>query len=97
MNNLRGKVVTINGGNVVNDIKIAYSELFDADGGEELSIKFPSDISVSLTSNDGIDTDYNTITAGNELVLSGITYTNIKIKSATTQTGYIYTAQAVYK
>ena len=93
---LRGKKVDVAGSLAVNDIKALYPALFDTDGAEDVSITFPAEVSVSITSNDEVDTDYRTLAANTEFTMSGVNFTNIKIKSATAQTGYIYTAQAVY-
>lgn len=93
---LRGKEVTITGSLAVNDVKVLQPSLFDADGAEDLSLSFPYDVLVAITSDDGVDTDYKSLAANSEFTMSGVRFTNIKIKSATGQTGYIYTAQAVY-
>lgn len=89
---LRGKQVEIQGGNVVNDIKSLYPDLFPYTDMEQAYIDFPGEILVSITSSDNIDTDYKDIWPENKFELNSISFSNIKIKSPITQTGYIFTA-----
>lgn len=88
----RGKEVTVSGSNVVNDIKINYSELFFYDIVQDIWLEFPENIQISFTSDDNVDTDYRTILSEKSLNITGISISNIKIKSQNLQTGFIYTA-----
>lgn len=90
--NYRGKEVTVSGSNIVNDIKVNYSELFFYDIVQDIWLEFPENIQVSFTSDDNIDTDYRTILSEKSLNIKGISISNIKIKSQNLQTGFIYTA-----
>ena len=89
---LRGKSIALLGSSVVNDIKVSYPELFPYASMEQLSLVFPAEIELSITSGDHVDTDYKTIAANNTFSMTDLSFSNLKIKSVTIQTGYIYTA-----
>ena len=89
---LRGKSIEVLGENAVNDLLTLYPEIFSYPSIDQIFIEFPNEIQFSLTSPDNVDTDYKTLGAGKIFTLNSISVSNIKIKSATTQTGYIYTA-----
>lgn len=90
--NFRGKQVTVSGSNIVNDIKINYSDLFVSQSIDKLWLEFPENIEICFTSIDNVDTDYRTLLSGKNLNMVGINVSNIKIKSENSQTGFIYTA-----
>lgn len=90
--NLIGKSISLLGSSVVNDIGSMDKDIIDSNGRNELYVSFPAEISISLKSDNDKDTDYITIPAGAEMNMSNIFFKNIKIKSVTIQTGFIYTA-----
>ena len=89
---LRGKSIEVSGSNAVNDLLTLYPEIFSYPSIEQIFIEFPNEIQFSLTSPDNVDTDYKVLSAGKIFTLNSISVSNIKIKSVTSQTGYIYTA-----
>lgn len=89
---LRGKLILISGSNAINDLLVLYPELFPYKSVEQIYMEFPNEITFSLTSPDYVDTDYKTLSAGKIFSLNSISVRNIKIKSVTEQTGYIFTA-----
>lgn len=89
---LRGKSVLVSGDNAENDLLELYPELFSYPSIEQIYMEFPNEITFSLTSPDYVDSDYKVLTAGKIFTLNSISVQNIKIKSATEQTGYIFTA-----
>lgn len=89
---LRGKSVLVSGGNAENDLLELYPELFSYRSIEQIFIEFPNEITFSLTSPDYVDSDYKVLSVGRIFTLNSISVQNIKIKSATEQTGYIFTA-----
>ena len=89
---LRGKSVLVIGSNVENDLLSLYPDLFSYPSIEQIYMEFPNEITFSLTSPDYVDTDYKTLSAGKIFSLNSISVRNIKIKSVTEQTGYIFTA-----
>ena len=89
---LRGKQVLVSGANAVNDLLVLYLDLFSYPSIEQVFMEFPDDILFSLTSPDNVDTDYRPLSGGKIFTLNSISLSNIKIKSANNQTGYIFTA-----
>lgn len=89
---LRGKSILVSEGNVVNDMLLLYPDLFSYPSIEQVFMEFPENIQFSLTSPDNVDTDYRPLSGGKIFTLNSISLTNIKIKSAVNQTGYIFTA-----
>lgn len=89
---LRGKLILISGSNAINDLLVLYPELFPYKSVEQIYMEFPQDCEFSLTSPDNVDTDYRPLAANTKFNMSSISVTNVKIKSANSQLGYIYTA-----